>query len=801
MDAAPLPIPPPAGWNARWAWTQRHETHPWNRYVLFRKTVDLPQRPRQATVRISADSRYTLYVNAKRVHFGPSRSFPAWQSYDVLDLAPFLNSGRNVIAVIVHSFGVPTFQSVHRDAAGLIVDGAIAFDSAADIHLHTPDGWLCRDAKGWRQTVARLSIQLGFQEHYDADADPSGWMDADFDPTPEDGWKSPAHTRGVGDPPWFSMESRVVPLLTDHVESFVAVGAQFHGENARGYKVAEDVYRLFAKENRRKDKNLLTEAEHCLRDDESVTTIMPPEDSEFAMAMFDPGVYRTGHLRLDIAEAEGDEIIDVIYAEELDKSGAPEIWPVDGCQVGAADRYRCRAGAQSFEVFGLRGMRHLALVFRNLRKPLKLRHVAFRHVHADLPEIGTFQCSDESLNQIWAVARHTQINCALDAFVDCPSREQAQWWGDARVQAKVTQYAFGDSTLLARGIEMVAQSQMPDGTLSPIPPTDCDIRLPDFMLTWIETLWDHHFQTGETALVEKCLPVAKRLFEFFAGHEGVGGLIGAFHGLWVFLDWADLHKADYSGVLNILYLQGFRTMSRLCRLVGDGASADAFAAKAERLTTTLEDKFFDPDARLFRDGWDPASGERADKVSQHMNAWAILLGLKPESHPSMAKEVLLKGAKAKRGKIVTASPFGYAYILQALFQSGLKAEAMEIMAEKWGGMLDAGATTFWEGWVNTSSRCHAWAASPLYLLSQQVLGVIPTAPGFARVRIEPFCGDLDFAKGVVPTPPGPIRVEWERVGDDQLAVRVDLPEGIDAEFIDPTGARRPLRPGSQEFNT
>src|SRR5882724_5386040 len=99
------------------------------------------------------------------------------------------------------------------------------------------------------------------------------------------------------------------------------------------------------------------------------------------------------------------------------------------------------------------------------------------------------------------------------------------------------------------------------------------------------------------------------------------------------------------------------------------------------------------------------------------------------------------------------------------------------MRKHWGGMLDAGATAFWEGFKGEESRCHAWSASPLYHLSEQVLGIQRTAPGWKKVRIAPQPCDLEFARGMVPTPLGPIHIEWEHAGDDQLAVRVDLPEG------------------------
>ena len=180
----------------------------------------------------------------------------------------------------------------------------------------------------------------------------------------------------------------------------------------------------------------------------------------------------------------------------------------------------------------------------------------------------------------------------------------------------------------------------------------------------------------------------------------------------------------------------------------------------------------------------------------------MLLGLKREHRAKIAREVLIKSANARKGKVLTASPFFYAYVLEALAEAGFRGEVVQIIRDKWGAMIDAGATTFWELWeVTTESRCHAWSASPVYHLMQQVLGVNPTEPGWKSIRVAPFVEELDFAKGTVPTPRGKLRVEWEKAGEDQLAVRVDVPGDIDAEFVSPLGERRALRAGLNEFNT
>ena len=362
----------------------------------------------------------------------------------------------------------------------------------------------------------------------------------------------------------------------------------------------------------------------------------------------------------------------------------------------------------------------------------------------------------------------------------------------------------GEDFILERGIRLIAQSQAAAGSLHAHAPSDCpQHRLPDFMCTWVSSIWDAYQHTGRVELLRDCLPTMHRLFEFFRSHEVTEGLIGGFDGWWVFLDWADLFRKDVSATLNLIYLQALRHAILICGTAGDEAGAGRYRDAAAAVTRSIERHFWDTEANRFRDGFDLAEGTPCDIISQHANALAILLDLKPDAHTRIAREALLKPARARRSDIRTGSPFFYAYILEALFKVGLRQDAIEIIRDKWGKMLDAGAVTCWEMWeVNQESRCHAWSASPLYHLSQQVLGVVPEAPGWTRIRIAPCpAGDLEYARGMIPSPLGAIRIEWEKAGDDQLAVRADLPAGMSGQFISPGGHSRELHEGGQEFHT
>ena len=68
--------------------------------------------------------------------------------------------------------------------------------------------------------------------------------------------------------------------------------------------------------------------------------------------------------------------------------------------------------------------------------------------------------------------------------------------------------------------------------------------------------------------------------------------------------------------------------------------------------------------------------------------------------------------------------------MMALLRSGLREEAVTHLKEYWGGMLDAGADTFWECWDGedpdrspyggsiVNSYCHAWSCTPAYIINR-----------------------------------------------------------------------------------
>ena len=127
------------------------------------------------------------------------------------------------------------------------------------------------------------------------------------------------------------------------------------------------------------------------------------------------------------------------------------------------------------------------------------------------------------------------------------------------------------------------------------------------------------------------------------------------------------------------------------------------------------------------------------------------------------------------------------YELEALCALGEQEAVMKEMKAYWGGMLKEGATSFWEkynpeesgtqhlamyGRPYGKSLCHAWGASPIYLLGKYYLGVKPVKEGYKEFAVSPVLGGLKWMEGSVPTPNGDIRVYM-----DKKTIRVKATEG------------------------
>ncbi|MCY3021035.1 MAG: alpha-L-rhamnosidase N-terminal domain-containing protein, partial [Planctomycetota bacterium] len=363
---------------ARWIWTPRREYV--NQHVYLRKRIELPAAPAQARIRVTADTRYRLFVNGAAILRGPARGFPQMLPFDELDIAPFLVAGPNVLAAHVLSFGVSTAQNVFRDRAGFYLEGVVTCANGAAVALDTDATWRVHEAAGFRKHVSRSAPQLGYQEHYDAARDtaaaPPGvpeWTCAAYD---DAAWQEPHVLGAAGVLPWRAMEERGIPLLETSAQLPRRIVGQWDAQDrlcsAPPDESTCNVASAAAAETRRPAATVWFQRAEALLSGGGAR-LVPVRPGACAALVVDFGETRFGHPVLRLSEAAGGEVFDLLYGEQTAEGGIAVLPRTD---ASPGDRLICRAGANRFETLQARGFRYLMLIARNIRQPLTVEQLA-----------------------------------------------------------------------------------------------------------------------------------------------------------------------------------------------------------------------------------------------------------------------------------------------------------------------------------------------------------------------------------------------------------------------------------------
>ena len=493
-------------------------------------------------------------------------------------------------------------------------------------------------------------------------------------------------------------------------------------------------------------------------------------------AVIDFGLELTGYPVLEIDGALGGEIVDLGYAETLETPAGAMVPPTapaggivnpDRAGVHNADRYICRPGRQHFQTFDKRAFRYLQLDVRNLTQPIRIGPVSLLFSTYPVGYRGGFECADDLLNRIWEVGRWTaQLNME-DAYSDSPWRERGQWWGDVRVEAFVSYYAFGDTRLLRQGLRQIAQSQTSDGLTMGVYPTEwTGGLLPTYTLLWVVSLYDYVLYAGDRSLLRELFPAVERAMGYFVPFLSEHDLLRDVPH-WLFVDWAPVQTRGESAAVNALYHGALVATAHMAAELGDREKRDGYRRKAARVRSAMRRLLWDPTVMCFRESW--RDGRLSQAVSEQANCWAIAFGSAPEDMPHRMLPGLLDEGRAN---VHIATPYFAFYLLQALAKAEQHTRALEYIRTMWGAMLERGATTWWETWEPKASLCHGWSAGPTSFLQAEILGAKPLRPGWEEIVLEPHPAGLAWARGVVPTPRGEIRIEWDLRENLSLILKV-----------------------------
>lgn len=756
---------PEGGLSGKWIWLPGHATAR-NFYIYARKTFDLEAKPTRAVLKASADSRYILYVNGRRVGRGPVRGQAGNTYFDTYEIDKLLRPGRNAIAFLVHHYGERNMLG-SAGRPGLICRAEIECEGGGVI-VETDETWLVCRTPDWRSAGELISPDIGFQEVYDFSRYITDWNDVRCD---EREWQNAEVVAESDAEPWGKLIPRAIPQLKENRIRPKAVVGVFNSPERGIDTYASAIPDLVAHSELSPLRAGSAEGIESLTTGIAKAEIRTPRGGRGVVVILDMGREVFGHVEIGLSSG-GRGMVDMAYGERLEDG---RVKPnKDGARH--TDRVLMARGRCAWESFEPRAFRYLQVEFRRFGSPVEIEAVNVVERLYPLEERGTFECSDRALNEIWKLGVQTARLCAEDVFIDSPLTRR-MCWPDTRILSRVAYYAFGDTELLAQSLRQIAATQRASGAIPGFYPVVDDEPVLDFALSWVFSILDYYAFSDDVELVIEFYPAVRRLMDWFGEYVAADGLLGEVPGD-VFIDRADIERHGSLTALNCLYYQALQIAGFIAALAGQAADASEFIESAHRLRFAINKQLYVPRRGLYAEG--RLKGELIEKFSRQANVLAVLFDI-PDHYQKATIVRQLSGANLPE---ITTPRFASHY-LEALYATDGHEEALSFIRRKWGAMVNAGATTLWEYFNEQGGLCHGSAASPARDLLAEIVGIKPI-PGSHRFAITPHPADLSWAKGSVATKHGPLKVDW-RATRSSVTINIRVPEGVRVDVYPPGG--------------
>ncbi|HEX5692985.1 MAG TPA: alpha-L-rhamnosidase N-terminal domain-containing protein, partial [Roseiflexaceae bacterium] len=540
---------------ASWIWFPSARTLP-NTFVLFRRELLLQEVPLRVTGFVSADSRYRLTLNGRRVAWGPAPCDPRELDVDPLDLTPYLQPGRNVLGAEVLFYGIGEGTWV-AGKPGFICRFDITYADGRVEQVLSDERWQCWLDRAHRPGQYKRWFLRALQEEFDARLHPAGWDTPAF--VAEEGWLPAMRLNCPSDKPPICgqyddylggdavaaaqgrLRERTIPALREFELPALRLAESgrvrwlrdpldwFEFRTPGAFEIEREPvvvergptsWELPATTN---DERRTTNGEG---------TDCPSSQAVFATFEFPEQIVGWPYFTIDAPEGT---IVELMVQES--HHPARTAW-LD-THMFSWSRFVCREGLNRFECFDFESLRWLQLHVRNATRPVVIREVGVRRRMFDWPHAPQIQCDEPALQRLFDAAINTLHNCAQETAVDGMGRERQQYSGDGGHQLQAIRYAFGETRLPARFLRTFSAGLTRDGYfLDSWPAYDRLARvmqrqidasgwgpLLDHGVGFCFDCWQHYLETGDLDALREPYPRLLRFAEYIASLRGSDGLL------------------------------------------------------------------------------------------------------------------------------------------------------------------------------------------------------------------------------------------------------------------------------------
>lgn len=782
---------PPPPWESGPAWLARWLRPPASLHrpfvvayrLCFEVAVDTVVQ-----VVASADERYDIFLDGRRIGRGPERGDALHWAYEGYELS--LPAGRHTLVARTWSLGELSPMAQISASAGFILSPVQAKHVPLLATGHAPwdfkvlPGYSFTDPMSAWGTGARLDLQggrfaWGFEQGEGADwsaaeTGPAGNSDLTRNVPSGEHVLRPAELPAMLDQTVSGIRVRLISAPDGDTTSNIPVQAADHiaGE--------EPAWRRFLA-----GTQPLTVPPHTQR-----RVILDLNDYYCAYHALRTGGGAGALVRICWQESLYENLSGSNKGHRDEVEGKYFVttwWKKDG--IG--DTFRPDGGEDRlFESLWWHAGRYVEIFVVTQDQPLTLRQLVLRETRYPLEMESRIEFDEPRLSAIVPLAVRTLQMCSHETYMDCPYFEQLMYIGDCRIEALITHAISRDDRLPRKALRTFEWSRLYNGLTQSRYPSRIRQIIPSFSLWWIAMLHDYAHWRSDRELVRELLPASRGVLDYFLNCRVEDGLIGGMMG-WNFLDWTPGWpggvppggKDGANASFNWQVVLALRQASELERYAGEHAIARRYQRLAKELSQSINARFWNAGRGLYADALDHAT------YSEHAQCLALLAGGVPAGRKKPLARHLLAAPDLTRATIYFSH-----YLFEAYRLLG-RADALLDRMSMWSDLANCGFKTLLEHPEPARSDCHAWASHPLFHQLATLAGIRPAAPEFARVEIAPLLGSLTRAHARLVHPQGEILLDLERTGT-RVKARVTLPAGVPGVFRW-RGKSVALQPGPQ----
>jgi alpha-L-rhamnosidase len=436
-----------------------------------------------------------------------------------------------------------------------------------------------------------------------------------------------------------------------------------------------------------------------------------------------------------------------------------------------------------------------------------IRKLELVPVRAGLAEAGSFHCSSDLYNRT-----HDLIDSAIRAnmswvMTDCPHREKLGWLECAYLLQPSFLYRYDGHEWFNKIARDVRDAQEPSGRVLTVAPSYPAGRFPgafNWTVEWgaaaVLVPWQQYQWFGDRQALKDNFDMMRR-FTDVLGREAKDGVAPAGLG-----DWYDYGHGQPPGPSRFTPTELSATatwglcadaVSRAAAALGRADEAKSYRKLHSQIAADFRRHFQDPATRKLRHNGSP----------QCANAMALCAGMvAPEDRTLLVEDIIAD--LETRGWQQTPGDVGHVYFIRALAEAGRSDVLHRVYSRtglgSYGGILAKGLTSLPETWDammdGHQSLNHCMLGHVMEWFYGYVGGIrqAPSSIGWREALIAPNPGPLTSAETVVQTPRGRIASEWRKNGKT-FQLDVEVPKGVKATVILPSGARKVLKSGTHHL--